>query len=42
MISNNPDVLTFLLNSLWQVTLAAAVAAVVCRLMRKGPASVAA
>jgi beta-lactamase regulating signal transducer with metallopeptidase domain len=30
--------LTFLLNSLWQAPLAAAVAAVVCRLMRSGPA----
>jgi TonB family protein len=33
------DLLTFLLNSLWQVTLAAAVAAGACRVMRKGPAS---
>lgn len=33
------SLLTFLLNSLWQVPLAAAVAAVACRLMRRGPAS---
>jgi beta-lactamase regulating signal transducer with metallopeptidase domain/cell division septation protein DedD len=31
--------LTFLLNSVWQIPLAAAVAAGVCRLMRNGPAS---
>lgn len=31
-------VLTFLLNSLWQAPLAAAVTAVACRLMRSGPA----
>lgn len=31
--------LTFLLNSLWQIPLAAAVAALACRLMRNGPAS---
>ena len=31
--------LTFLLNSLWQIPLAAAVAALACRLMRHGPAS---
>ena len=30
--------LTFLLNSLWQIPLAAAVAALACRLMRNGPA----
>jgi len=30
--------LTFLLNALWQVPLAAAVAALGCRLMRRGPA----
>src|SRR5689334_4338319 len=30
--------LTFLLNSLWQVPLAAAVAALICRAMRNGPA----
>ena len=33
------SLLTFLLNSLWQIPLAAAVAALVCRLMRHGPAS---
>jgi beta-lactamase regulating signal transducer with metallopeptidase domain len=31
--------LTFLLNSIWQIPLAAAVAALVCRLMRNGPAN---
>src|SRR5260370_41738346 len=31
--------LTFLLNSVWQIPLIAIVAAVVCRLMRQGPAS---
>ena len=31
--------LTFLLNAAWQIPVAAAVAAVVCRLLRKGPAS---
>jgi hypothetical protein len=31
--------LTFLLNSIWQIPLAAAVAAGGCRLMRNGPAS---
>ena len=31
--------LTFLLNSLWQIPLVAAVAALGCRLMRNGPAS---
>ena len=33
------SLLTFLLNGLWQVPIAAAVAALVCRLMRNGPAS---
>ena len=33
------SLLTFLLNSLWQIPLAAAVAALACRLMRNGPAS---
>ncbi len=33
------SLLTFLLNSLWQIPLTAAVAALTCRLMRKGPAS---
>lgn len=33
------SLLTFLLNSLWQIPLAAAVAALICRLMRRGPAS---
>jgi len=33
------SLLTFLLNSLWQIPLAAAVAALVCRLMHRGPAS---
>ena len=33
------SLLTFLLNSLWQIPLAAAVAALACRLMRHGPAS---
>ena len=33
------SLLTFLLNSLWQIPLAAAVAALVCRLMRNGPTS---
>jgi beta-lactamase regulating signal transducer with metallopeptidase domain len=33
------DLLTFLLNSVWQIPLAAAVAAGVCRLMGNGPAS---
>ena len=33
------SLLTFLLNSLWQVPLPAAVAALACRLMRNGPAS---
>ena len=32
------SLLTFLLNSLWQIPLAAAVALLVCRLMRNGPA----
>jgi TonB family protein len=32
------SLLTFLLNSLWQIPLAAAVAALACRLMRNGPA----
>ena len=31
--------LTFLLNSLWQIPLVAAVAALACRLMRNGPAA---
>jgi beta-lactamase regulating signal transducer with metallopeptidase domain len=31
--------LTFLINSLWQVPLVAAVAALACRVMRKGPAN---
>jgi len=39
MISTNPELLTFLLNSLWQAALAAVVAAGVCRLLRNGPAS---
>ena len=34
----SPSLLTFLLNSLWQIPVAAAVAAVTCRLMRQGPA----
>ncbi len=33
------SLLTFLLNSLWQIPVAAAVALLVCRLMRRGPAS---
>jgi TonB family protein len=33
------SLLTFLLNSLWQIPLAAGVAALVCRAMRHGPAS---
>ncbi len=33
------SLLTFLLNSLWQIPVAAAVAALVCRVLRKGPAS---
>jgi TonB family protein len=33
------SLLTFLLNSLWQIPLAAAVAALACRFMRNGPAS---
>jgi hypothetical protein len=33
------SLLTFLLNSLWQIPVAAAVAALVCRLMRRGPAN---
>jgi beta-lactamase regulating signal transducer with metallopeptidase domain len=33
------SLLTFLLNSLWQIPLAAAVAALACRFMRTGPAS---
>jgi TonB family protein len=33
------SLLTFLLNSLWQIPLAAAVAALVCRFLRRGPAS---
>ena len=33
------SLLTFLLNSLWQIPVAAAVAALVCRCMRRGPAS---
>ena len=33
------SLLTFLLNSLWQIPLAALVAALACRLMRRGPAS---
>src|SRR5882724_7519173 len=32
-------VLTFLLNSLWQIPLIAVVAALACRFMRKSPAS---
>jgi beta-lactamase regulating signal transducer with metallopeptidase domain len=38
MATVRPDLLTFLLNALWQVPLAAAVAALVCRLLRDGPA----
>jgi TonB family protein len=33
------SLLTFLLNSLWQIPLTAAVAALACRLMRNGPAN---
>ena len=33
------SLLTFILNSLWQIPLAAAVAALVCRFMRRGPTS---
>ena len=33
------SLLTFLINSLWQIPLAAAVAALICRFMRRGPAS---
>jgi TonB family protein len=33
------SLLTFLLNSLWQIPVAAAVAALACRFMRNGPAS---
>ena len=33
------SLLTFLVNSLWQIPLTAAVAALACRLMRNGPAS---
>ena len=33
------SLLTFLLNSLWQIPVAAGVAALACRLMRRGPAS---
>ncbi|MGA7234188.1 MAG: hypothetical protein WBY44_00810, partial [Bryobacteraceae bacterium] len=33
------ELLTFLLNSLWQIPLVAAVAALACRLMRHGPAA---
>jgi beta-lactamase regulating signal transducer with metallopeptidase domain len=33
------SLLTFLLNSLWQIPVAAAVAALACHLMRRGPAS---
>ena len=33
------SLLTFVLNSLWQIPLAAAVAALACRFMRNGPAS---
>src|SRR5436190_1739719 len=33
------SLLTFLLNSLWQIPLATAVAALACRLMRNSPAS---
>jgi TonB family protein len=33
------DLLTFLLNSLWQIPLVAAVAALACRLIRNGPAA---
>src|SRR5882672_1519846 len=33
------SLLTFLVNSFWQVPLVAAVAALSCRLMRNGPAS---
>ncbi|MEO8595723.1 MAG: M56 family metallopeptidase [Candidatus Solibacter sp.] len=39
MMIESRDGLTFLLNSLWQVTLAWLVAVCVCRLLRKGPAS---
>lgn len=35
----NRELVTFLLNSLWQVPLIAGVAALACRLMRQGPAS---
>ena len=35
----NRDLLTFLMNAAWQVTMAVAVAAGVCWLLRKGPAS---
>src|SRR5215472_3384466 len=33
------ELLTFLLNSLWQIPLIAGVAALACRLMRNGPAT---
>src|ERR1039457_6610788 len=33
------SLLTFLLNSLWQIPLAALVAALACRMLRRGPAS---
>src|SRR5260370_30930086 len=39
MESISRSLLTFLLNSLWQIPVAAAVAALACRLMRRGPAS---
>jgi beta-lactamase regulating signal transducer with metallopeptidase domain len=39
MLTTSPDLLTFLLNALWQAPLAAAVAALVSRVLRDGPAS---
>jgi beta-lactamase regulating signal transducer with metallopeptidase domain/cell division septation protein DedD len=36
---HSPDLLTFLLNALWQVPLAAAIAMLACRLLGDGPAS---
>src|SRR4051812_10709742 len=39
MVMNSSYLLTFLLNSLWQIPLIAAVAALACYIMRNGPAS---
>jgi hypothetical protein len=35
----SPNLLTFLVNALWQVALVAGIAMLACRVMRQGPAS---